>query len=206
MTVSRKGRTVPFISGFCVKDSTTWRIVIFLSAAILLIFVPFRVYSSTFRCLCQWNVLLFFRRQNFRCLHQSRASPSVAFALLLVAETMAWKIDQAPPCQSHKSNTSITHNAAGFGRKNGQQTPNSRILDEQNYFNTTPNSRVLDEQNYFNTKSNICSEYKQQYTLILRLEFVTKQSNLYETMLHLVFVGYLPQSGNVVKIDGRNRP
>ena len=115
----------------------------------------------------------------------------VAFALLLVAETMAWKIDQAPPCQSHKSNTSITHNAAGFGRKNGQQTPNSRILDEQNYFNT---------------KSNICSEYKQQYTLILRLEFVTKQSNLYETMLHLVFVGYLPQSGNVVKIDGRSRP
>ena len=191
MTVSRKGRTVPFISGFCVKDSTTWRIVIFLSAAILLIFVPFRVYSSTFRCLCQWNVLLFFRRQNFRCLHQSRASPSVAFALLLVAETMAWKIDQAPPCQSHKSNTSITHNAAGFGRKNGQQTPNSRVLDEQNYFNT---------------KSNICSEYKQQYTLILRLEFVTKQSNLYETMLHLVFVGYLPQSGNVVKIDGRSRP
>ena len=198
MTVSRKGRTVPFISGFCVKDSTTWRIVIFLSAAILLIFVPFRVYSSTFRCLCQWNVLLFFFFQTTEFpLSASIKGVSicvVAFALLLVAETMAWKIDQAPPCQSHKSNTSITHNAAGFGRKNGQQTPNSRVLDEQ-------------KRNYFNTKSNI--KYKQQYTLILRLEFVlfvTKQSNLYETMLHLVFVGYLPQSGNVVKIDGRSRP
>jgi hypothetical protein len=87
----RKNRSFHF--RFCVKDFTTWRIVIF----------SFSCHSydfRTFSCLLvdlpvfvsvKCSFFFSFRRQNFRCLHQSRASPSVSWLSLFFLLPRQWR-------------------------------------------------------------------------------------------------------------------